>query len=227
MYLKHFEEEFNPHIRFIVPDCPGRGKSDSLPVVSNFQNMAKYFIRLFEELKLDNFTIIGHSFGWAIADQVVKQNLNLKIKHLVFIDPGEFIWAPFRLPLKMLFYLPMHSQKIRELFWYIICNILHIFDYESIAKNKLKDLGEQWMSTLNFKMSNHQSNISTLLVRSMHDAVMDEHNIEKVKKIYSNHWEIFLPIPHVMDYDDRNGKLRQVLFPAIGKEMGVNILSPL
>lgn len=223
-HLKHLDEELSRNIHFIVPDYPGRGKSDSLSVVSSFQNIAEYFIGLFENLKLNDLTLIGHSFGWAIADQIVKQNKKLKIDHLVFIDPGEFIWLPLRTPLKILFFLPMHSQKIREFFWYIICKILHIFDYNSIEKNKLRDLGEQWMAVLNFKISNHRSNISTLLVRSMNDVVMDAHNTEKIKKMYPNNWEIFLPIPHIMDYEDREGKAKKLLFPAISKEIGIEIL---
>ena len=224
MHTKHLDEELNSNIRFVVPDYPGRGKSDSLHETSNFQNLAKHLFSLFEYLKLKDLTLIGHSFGWAIADEVVRQNKSLKIKHLVYIDPGEFIWQPLRLPLKILFYLPIHSQKLRELFWYVICKVFHIFEYHSIAKDKLKDLGEQWMATLNYKIPNHQSSISTLLVRSMHDAIIDKHNVEKVKRIYPNNWEIFLPIPHIMDYEDRDGKVRKILFPAISKEMGVNIL---
>lgn len=224
IHLKHLDEELSQNIRFIVPDYPGRGKSDSLPVNSNFKNIAKYFIDLFEDLKLKDLTLIGHSFGWAVADQIVMQNKNINIKHLIFIDPGEFIWKSLHLPLKILFYLPTHSQQVREFFWYVICNILHIFKYDSISKKGLKDLGEQWMAVLNFKMPNHQSNISTLLVRSMHDVVMDAHNIEKVKKMYPNNWEIFLPIPHSMDYEDHEGKAKKLLFPAISKELGINIL---
>lgn len=224
MHLKHLDDEINPNIRFVVSDYPGRGKSDSLAQISNFQNIATQLLSLFEYLKLKDLTLIGHSFGWAVADQVVKQNQKLNIRHLVLIDPGEFIWAPLRLPLKVFFSLPTHSQKAREFFWYVICNIFHIFEYQSIALDKLKDLGEQWTAVLNFKMPSHQSSVSTLLVRSMHDVVMDGHNIEKVKKIYPDNWEIFLPLPHIMDYEDRDGKVRKILFPAIGKEMGIDII---
>lgn len=225
MHLKHMDEELNPNIRFIVPDYPGRGGSESLPINSNIESIAKYLLGLFENLKLKDFTLIGHSFGWAIADQIVKENKNLKIKHLVFIDPGEFIWHPLRLPLKILFYLPMHSQKLRVFFWFVICKILHIYDFESIACDKLFDLGQQWQSVLNFKIKpHHKSQISTLLVRSLGDRVSDNSHLEILKMIYPNSWEIYLPIPHIMDYDDKDGLARTVLFPAIGKEIGHGIL---
>lgn len=221
IHLKHLDEELNPNIRFIVPDYPGRGGSDSLPVNSSIENIAKYLLSLFEHLKINDFTLVGHSFGWAIADQIIRQNQNLKIKHLVFIDPGEFIWHPFRLPLKILFFLPMHSQTLREFFWFVICKVLHIFKYESISKDKLLDLGQQWMSVLDFQICDSILNIPVIITRSLHDGVIDRESMKKIKAVYPNFKEIFLDIPHVFYYWQASGA---VLFKAIGKELGYAIL---
>jgi len=53
--------------KVIVPDLPGFGESETLPVAWNMNNYTKWVESFVEELKLDQFYLMGHSFGGALA----------------------------------------------------------------------------------------------------------------------------------------------------------------
>jgi pimeloyl-ACP methyl ester carboxylesterase len=53
--------------KVIVPDLPGFGKSDPLPVPWNMNNYIKWVEEFVKQLNLDEFYLMGHSFGGALA----------------------------------------------------------------------------------------------------------------------------------------------------------------
>lgn len=53
--------------KVIIPDLPGFGKSDILPVAWNMNNYIKWLEEFVKELNIGEFYLMGHSFGGALA----------------------------------------------------------------------------------------------------------------------------------------------------------------
>ena len=60
--------------RYILVDLPGFGGSQHLPQVASIPEYSEFVIALAEKLKLDTFSLYGHSFGGQIA-------IDLALKH--------------------------------------------------------------------------------------------------------------------------------------------------
>ena len=54
-------------LKVIVPDMPGFGKSDALTAPWNMKNFTIWVDEFVKQLNLDEFYLMGHSFGGALA----------------------------------------------------------------------------------------------------------------------------------------------------------------
>lgn len=87
---KQFEYQFNilPFMgyRCIGIDWRGFGKSDKPVSGYNFDRLADDIRAIVDELQLDNFTLVGHSTGGAIAIRYVSRHNGYGVSKLVLID---------------------------------------------------------------------------------------------------------------------------------------------
>ena len=74
--------------RVIVPDLPGFGKSDMLPVAWNMNNYIKWLEDFVKEISIGDFYLMGHSFGGALA---VKLTINhaQEVKKLFLVSAAS------------------------------------------------------------------------------------------------------------------------------------------
>jgi pimeloyl-ACP methyl ester carboxylesterase len=56
--------------KVIIPDLPGFGKSDPLEIPWNTNKYIDWIEKFVEELKLEEFYLLGHSFGGALASKM-------------------------------------------------------------------------------------------------------------------------------------------------------------
>lgn len=68
----------------IAPDLPGFGGSSVPKKVWDFTDYGHFFDKFVKSLKLDNITLIGHSFGGGISFNLAV--INKKISRLILID---------------------------------------------------------------------------------------------------------------------------------------------
>jgi pimeloyl-ACP methyl ester carboxylesterase len=90
--LKLLAEQY----RIIAIDLPGFGKSSAPPTRWNYHQYAQHLNHLITDLKLKHITLLGHSFGGAVALQLAA--IQPQIKHLVIID-GAILPISCSLPL--------------------------------------------------------------------------------------------------------------------------------
>ncbi|MCX6720058.1 MAG: alpha/beta hydrolase, partial [Candidatus Staskawiczbacteria bacterium] len=70
--------------KVIVPDLPGFGKSDALPIPWNTNKYIDFIERFVKELNLSEYYLLGHSFGGALASKMaVKHNQDVQKLFLV------------------------------------------------------------------------------------------------------------------------------------------------
>lgn len=102
-YVWRFVCEALGEYRTITVDLKGFGASDK-PVDGKYSplDQAELVGRFVEALALENFTLIGHSFGGAVSLQLVTQ-YSLRLRSLVLMDSAAF---PQRLPYFMRLFRP-------------------------------------------------------------------------------------------------------------------------
>lgn len=71
--------------RVIVPDLPGFGKSEPLVGEHRLEAFADWLMRFVNDLALDRFVIVGHSFGSLIVSCAVSRGLSPEV--LVLLNP--------------------------------------------------------------------------------------------------------------------------------------------
>jgi pimeloyl-ACP methyl ester carboxylesterase len=71
--------------KVIVPDFPGFGKSITPPSAWGIKDYTDFIIAFMDKMKLDNFFLIGHSFGGRISTRLAA-NYDKNIKGLILCD---------------------------------------------------------------------------------------------------------------------------------------------
>jgi pimeloyl-ACP methyl ester carboxylesterase len=124
----------------VCPDLPGFGKSDFPPSSWSLKNFAKWLFNFAQKLKLDNFHLLGHSFGGRVA---LKFSILYpeKVKKLILVNSAG-IKTEFTLRQKVLFKIAqignaIFSEKIFERFKNRASNVFYkIFRIRDYAKAK-------------------------------------------------------------------------------------------
>jgi pimeloyl-ACP methyl ester carboxylesterase len=111
----------NKGFRVIVPDHPGFGKSKTPSAPWGVSEYSNYVLNFIEKIKLQNFFVLGHSFGGAIAIKLAANHPE-KINGLILCDSLgikpkiDFFSKPFLITLiKNALLTPKHL--IRFLDW--------------------------------------------------------------------------------------------------------------
>jgi pimeloyl-ACP methyl ester carboxylesterase len=98
------------NIKLIAPDFPGFGKSKTPPQAWNLQNYVYWLKEFVENLKIDKFFLLGHSFGGRVA---IKFSLNFpeKLKSLILVDSAgiKAKWGPKE---ALIYYLALLGNAI-------------------------------------------------------------------------------------------------------------------
>jgi pimeloyl-ACP methyl ester carboxylesterase len=71
--------------RVIAPDFPGFGKSVTPPSAWGIKDYADFVLKFIKETRLDNFFLLGHSFGGRISVRIAADHPE-KIKGLILCD---------------------------------------------------------------------------------------------------------------------------------------------
>ena len=86
---------FKKYFRVITPDIPGFGKSSKAKPCKSIQAIAKILSKCFEEKKIKEFYLLGHSMGGMIAQEIIKINKK-KVLKLILYSTGAIGEMPGR-----------------------------------------------------------------------------------------------------------------------------------
>jgi len=98
------------NIKLIVPDFPGFGKSKTPPQAWSVQNFVEWLKEFLENLKIDKFFLLGHSFGGRVAIKFAV-NFPEKLKALILVNSAGIKpkWGPKE---TLIFYLALLGNAI-------------------------------------------------------------------------------------------------------------------
>jgi len=79
------QDELSKYFKVITLDLPGFGKSDMPPVGWAVQDYSQFISDFIEKIGIDNFCLLGHSFGGSITIKIAVQSPE-KIQRLILVD---------------------------------------------------------------------------------------------------------------------------------------------
>ncbi len=180
--IKNYMPYFDKDVRIISPDYPGRGKSD--PIEDNSAaGLAASMNALVKKLKLREVIVVGISFGFSIANEMVR--LNEKIcKTVVFVAGGEYFSTPQRIFLNLLFYPAKMSEGARRFYRRALIS-LDITPF--YPPKNLKSILGQWLDSVNYLIPEDRK-ISTLAVilNMRRDKIVRKKSLAKLERIFTN-----------------------------------------
>lgn len=84
--MQNMYEHLSNNHRVIMLDLPGFGETSEPDYGWNLDNYVDFIILFMEKLKIDNPTIIGHSFGGRIAIKLASTHKEVKLNKIILID---------------------------------------------------------------------------------------------------------------------------------------------
>lgn len=82
-----FAEKWAGRFRVVVPYHPGFGESADDPGIENMDDYVLHYLDLFDKLKLDRFSLVGHGFGGWMAAKFASLNSH-RVERLVLACPS-------------------------------------------------------------------------------------------------------------------------------------------
>jgi len=113
--------------KVIVPDLPGFGKSDALPVPWNLNKYVNWADEFVKELNMGDFYLAGHSFGGALASKIAVKHAQ-EVKKLFLVSAAcvrkktakkNFLQKISKV-IKLFYFLPYYSLFRKAVYKFII-----------------------------------------------------------------------------------------------------------
>jgi len=192
--------------RFISITYPSRYKSDELSDTNSVEKISDYILKFLEKFlinnkEIKNIKIIGFSFGTTIATIIV-QKLDSSIYkcELCFVNPGEYFNKKLKSFLKFMFSPARKYSLYRKFLKLVLCNITNTFDSTYFPESRLKAINDQWLSILDYELSDIVIDIPTVLIIGEKDMVIDKNSIDKLESVFINSKKMTYSGNHLFDY---------------------------
>ncbi|MEK7665246.1 MAG: alpha/beta hydrolase [Patescibacteria group bacterium] len=124
----------------IIPDLPGFGASDAPKVPWNLNKYVNWAEQFIKELNLNDFYLLGHSFGGALAFKIAVKHVQ-DIKKLFLISaacvrkktPKKNIFTKISKVVKIFYFFPYYNLFRKAVYKFIIRKSDYIY-FEGIMK---------------------------------------------------------------------------------------------
>lgn len=144
-------------LKVIIPDMPGFGKSDIPETPWNFNNYVSWAEKFAENLNLENFCLLGHSFGGAIAVKITV-NTPQKISKLFLVSSAcirkrtglKNILAKLSKIVKIFSFLPYYLLFRKAFYKFVIRKSDYIYTEGVMKETYLKAISEDLSHYLSF-----------------------------------------------------------------------------
>jgi len=167
------QDDLSKYFKVIILDMPGFGKSDLPQNVWGIQDYSNFMIDFVKKVGINDFYLLGHSFGGSVAIKMATQ-LHQEIKKMILVDSaGRRPKAGFNKKvlsfvasgLKHFSFIPGYSA-FRKIFYRFILRSTDYIKAEGIMKDVFKKVVSEDLSGLWAKI-----NSPTLIVWGKQDKI--------------------------------------------------------
>jgi len=143
--------------RVIVPDLPGFGQSDSLSKPWRINDYINWFEKFTEELKAEEFYLLGYSFGGALAVKIAVKYPQ-RVKRLFLVAAAvirekttkKSVFAKFAKIVKLFYFLPFYGFFRKAVYKFIIRKSDYVYTEGIIKETYLNIVKEDISFNLPF-----------------------------------------------------------------------------
>ncbi len=175
-----FTAKLSRKYKILLVDLPG---ATNIHFVDAHINTIVLAIKeLVESLKINNFAIIGMSYGGNVALHLVQA---IKAKGLVLITCGEYFSNWQKKLLKIIFFPALIIKSVRPWYAKIVTRMKLVdfsqsdaFDYENIMK--------RWWEIISYTLPEFKIQREALIFEARHDKIINRKSLEKIKNIFQN-----------------------------------------
>jgi len=213
-YFHPFFKLFPKSFRLVSFDYYGRGKSSRCDKFS-YEMFARDVEYLIRELKLQDITLVGVSFGTCVVNSIV-EGRRVSISKVVLVTPGEFFNNFVTLLLRIAFIPPKFSKRVQLFYRYILTSKLRFFGPD-FPKTNLDLILSQWLYAIKYKIPlTLYSTKPCMIVTYKNDSIVTKESRVRLRHCYPNSFEIWFNGPHTISYQGGNlVRWRKHLLPAI------------
>ena len=135
--------------RVVVPDLPGFGKSDALPIPWNTNKYIDWLERFVKEIGLGEFYLLGHSFGGALASKMAVKHVQ-DVRELFLVSaacvrrktaPKTFSRIISKV-VKLFYFLPYYAFFRKAVYKFIIRKSDYVYVEGIMKQTYLNVIGE-------------------------------------------------------------------------------------
>lgn len=221
-HFEAFADFFPKNIRIISPDFPGIGKTPAI-YHGSIDDSAKLMHAFITQLKLEDSILIGISYGGWVLDKVLGLG---NYKKAMLIATGEFYNPGLNLFLRMVFFPPRFSERIRRFYRFIHDRYTHTVNtvmpqFHIATDANLDDLLWLTLAALHNRIDVHQKvEIQMSLVFLRRDKFIGKQSQKKLQSRYINSKTYFLDVRHTFPLNEAEGEqLKAFLKMTLEKEI--------
>ncbi len=199
------ELNLNNKERIICLSYPSRYKSSILNENNSIEVIAKYctdFLRIYlKENRISHIKLVGFSFGSAVAMKLIENNF-IHVDKIVLVNTGEFFNKNTKQILRYIFIPALNNYYYAKVLKLILCKFLKVFKEEYFPDDRLLEINEQWISTLDYKIDIAKTvQIPTTIFIGTNDTVIDSKSKEKINKKFTKLQTILYYGKHILNYE--------------------------
>jgi len=136
-------------LRVIVPDLPGFGKSEPLPMPWNTNKYIDWIEKFVKELGLQEYYLLGHSFGGALASKMAVKHVQ-DVKKLFLVAAAvvrkktakKSFSAKLAKIVKLFYFIPYYSFFRKAVYKFIIRKSDYVYVEGIMKQTYLNVVGE-------------------------------------------------------------------------------------
>ena len=135
--------------KVIIPDLPGFGKTDTLSVPWNTNKYISWLEAFLKELKINDFYLLGHSFGGALASKIAVKHVQ-DIKKLFLVSAAcvrkktatKNFSAIVAKVIKLFYFLPYYGLFRKAVYKFIIRKSDYVYVEGTLKQTYLNVVAE-------------------------------------------------------------------------------------
>ena len=204
--------------RIICLSYSSRYKSSILNEFNSLENIANIcvnFLKIYlKENDIQNVKLVGFSFGTAVITKIVDKQLEFNISDIILINAGEFFNKFVNFLLKLVFFPALRSNRYAKFLKFVLTKLTKIFNPEYFPDNRLIQINEQWISTLDHMVDTKRKvSIHSVFMDANFDKVIANKSLNKLKTKFKDAEFIDYQGNHIFSYKNSLDylKIREIL----------------
>jgi pimeloyl-ACP methyl ester carboxylesterase len=180
--IDYIPEKTRSNSLIVAPDFPGIGKTGKIKDTS-VPAVAKHTLNLLHELNIRECSVLGISYGGAVANELVSLEPGIFNK-VILVATGEFFSYSRKIVFNLFFYPLKRSERIQRAYFYLLKKLIK--DYQDYSYQKMEFVLNQLSALTKYSLPKNKTfPIPAFVIWLDDDALVTKDSILKIQRIYN------------------------------------------